>query len=153
VRVINDEVVGTLGISDRLIEAVAAREQEELQRRERVYRRGRPMAVVQNRQAILVDDGLATGATMRAAVDGLRMHRPSRIIVAVPVGPADTCRELRRLVDEMVCLQTPEPFGGVGAWYEEFRQVADDEVAALLEKGARLPFEPDREGGPVGGAG
>lgn len=153
VRVINDEVVGTLGIGDRLIEAVAAREQEELQRRERVYRRGRPMAVVQDRQAILVDDGLATGATMRAAVDGLRMHRPSRIIVAVPVGPVDTCRELRRLVDEMVCLQTPEPFGGVGAWYEEFGQVADTEVAALLEKGARLPFQPDREGGPAGGAG
>ncbi len=138
VLVLNEEVVDSLGITQRVIEAVAARERAELARRERAYRDDRPAASLAGLQAVLVDDGMATGATQRAAVDGLRLHRPARIVVAVPVGPPDTCRELRSRVDEVICLETPEPFGGVGAWYAEFPQATDAQVRAILRGRAGL---------------
>jgi putative phosphoribosyl transferase len=132
VRVLNRDVVRGLGISSQAIARVAGREREELQRRERAYRGDRPSPDVSDRIAILVDDGLATGASMRAAVAALRVQQPARIVVAVPVAPAETCKELRAEVDELVCGATPRPFMGVGAWYRDFSQTTDDEVKDLL---------------------
>ena len=132
VRVLNDEIVSGLRIPGYVIDAVAAREQQELGRRERLYRDGRPAPDVRGRTVILVDDGLATGATMHAAVRALRQQRPDRIVVAVPVAARETCEMLRPEVDDIVCAATPAPFQAVGYWYEDFSQTTDDEVRDLL---------------------
>jgi len=136
VRVLNEEVVRGLGIPAEVIEAVTEKEQRELERRERAYRADRPMPDVRDRIVILIDDGLATGSTMRAAVAALRKHRPARIVVAVPVGAPDTCADLRQEADEVICARQPEPFYGVGAWYQDFSQTTDQEVRDLLRQAA-----------------
>jgi putative phosphoribosyl transferase len=136
VCVLNDDVVQALRIPSRVIEAVAARELRELQRRERAYRGDRSPPEVRGRTVILVDDGLATGSTMRAAVAALRRLGPARIIVAVPTAAPSTCEEFRHEADECVCDITPDPFYAVGLWYEDFSQTTDDEVRHLLEKSA-----------------
>jgi len=133
VRVMNDEVLGYLsGLSQNHIDAVAAREQIELERREKAYRGDRPPLQVAGRTVIIVDDGLATGSTMRAAVRAVRRMNPRAIIVAVPVAAPSTCDEFRAEVDDIVCMLTPEPFTAVGLWYEDFTQTTDEEVHALL---------------------
>ena len=132
VSVLNEEVVQRLGISPYQIETVAAREQRELERRERAYRGDRPEPEIRGRTVILVDDGLATGASMQAAVLALRRLQPARIVVAVPVAAPETCEQLREIADEVVCATTPEPFYAVGLWYEDFSQTSDEEVRALL---------------------
>lgn len=132
VRVLNRELIRSLGVGEATIDRVAASEQRELARREQQYRNDRPPAKVRETTVILVDDGLATGATMRAAVKALRQQEPAEIIVAVPVASPDICAGFQGLVDRIVCAATPEPFMGVGAWYEEFRQVSDDEVRGWL---------------------
>ena len=133
VRVVNDYVVGSLGIPDSAIDAVAAREQQELARRERAYRGNRPAPVVRGRTVILVDDGLATGSTMRAAAAALREQEPSELVVAVPVAARETCEAFQDEVDAVVCAITPEPFYAVGMWYRDFSQTTDEEVHELLE--------------------
>jgi putative phosphoribosyl transferase len=135
-RVLNEEVVSGLHISEEVIATVAAREQEELARRERAYRGDRPAPEVRDRTVILVDDGLATGSTMRAAIAALRQQHPARIVVAVPVGAHDTCAELQTEADEAVCARTPEPFHAVGLWYDDFTQTTDEEVHDLLARAA-----------------
>jgi putative phosphoribosyl transferase len=132
VRVINEEVVRMLHIPKQVIDAVVAKEQRELERRERLYRDDRPPPNVDSCIVILVDDGLATGSTMLAAASALRQQHPARLVVAVPVAAPSTCEEFRAEVDEVVCTQTPEPFYGVGFWYEDFSQLADEEVHDLL---------------------
>jgi predicted phosphoribosyltransferase len=134
VRVLNEEVLRALRMPAEVIDAVTEREQAELQRRERAYG-DRPAPEVRDRIVILVDDGLATGSTMRAAVEALQQRQPGRIVVAVPVGAAETCAEFRGVADEIVCAAQPEPFYAVGAWYRDFRQTTDEEVRELL----RLP--------------
>jgi putative phosphoribosyl transferase len=134
VRVINEDVVRYLGIPDAVIDRVAEQEQRELERRERAYRGDRPSPTVKDRVVILIDDGLATGSTMRAAATALRKQRPARIVVAVPVSSIQACDEFRDEVDEIVCAMTPEPFGGVGLWYEDFSQTTDEEVRKLLRR-------------------
>jgi predicted phosphoribosyltransferase len=136
VRVINEDVVRELRIPQRWIDLAAADETAELRRREEAYRDGRPAPDVRNKTVILVDDGLATGASMRAAVAALRYMNPARIVVAVPVGAAETCREFRGLADEVVCAETPDPFYAVGSWYRDFSQTTDEEVRELLGRSA-----------------
>ena len=133
VRVVNDEVVRRLGVPEAMIDEVAAEELKELKRRERSYRADRSAPNVKDRTVILVDDGLATGSTMRAAVAALRLLHPAWIVVAVPVGAADTCATLAEEADEVVCVSMPEPFYAVGSWYEDFGQTSDEEVRALLD--------------------
>jgi predicted phosphoribosyltransferase len=135
VRVLNDEIVRGLGISEREIDAVVARELHELTRRERLYRGDCPPPDVAGRTVILVDDGLATGATMRAAVAALRRQPQARIVIAVPTASPDTCEALKAEADDVVCAITPEPFFAVGHWYEDFTQTTDDEVRELLARG------------------
>lgn len=136
VRVLNEEVVEMLRIPDDAIDRVAAEELRELERRERLYRGDRAAPVVAGRTVILIDDGLATGSTMRAAIAALRQQSPARIVVAVPVAAAETCAEFRHEVDEVVCAATPEPFYAVGLWYDNFAQTSDDEVRDLLARSA-----------------
>jgi predicted phosphoribosyltransferase len=136
VRVLNPDVVDQLQIPVKWIDVVAAREGEELARREARYRDGRPAPDVRGKTVILVDDGLATGASMKAAVIALRDQGPGRIVVAVPVGAGETCQELGALADEVVCAVTPDPFYAVGSWYLDFDQTTDEEVRELLA-GAR----------------
>ena len=136
-QVINDEVVAHLSIPAEAIEAVAERERRELARRARAFRGDRPDPVVSGKTVILVDDGLATGSTMRAAVAALRRQGPSRIVVAVPVGSSSTCAEIAAEVDDVVCAETPEPFQAVGQGYEDFEQTTDDEVRDLLARAAQ----------------
>ncbi len=136
VMVLNSEVVDTLRIPDRIIHQIAAQEQRELQRRERLYRGDRPPPDVRGKTLILVDDGLATGSTMRAATAALREQEPDRIVVAVPVAPPETCDEFRDIVDDIVCAITPDPFYAIGLWYEDFSQTTDDEVRDLLARAA-----------------
>jgi len=138
VRVVNDDVVDALGIPRAAIDRVAAEEGRELERRQAEYRGDRPEPDVRGRTVILVDDGLATGSSMRAAVSALRAQAPARIVVAVPVAAPATCDELRREVDEVVCFATPDPFMAVGRFYDDFSQTTDEEVRALLAAG-RLP--------------
>jgi predicted phosphoribosyltransferase len=135
-RVLNDDVVRDLGISNHVIEAATARERRELERRERKYRAGRPAPYLRGRTIILVDDGLATGSTMRAAIAALRHRVPARIVVAVPVGAPETCAEFQEEADEAICAVTPEPFYAVGAWYQDFSQTTDEEVQILLDEAA-----------------
>ena len=137
VRVLNRTIVEGLAIPPEQIDAVAAREQRELERREQAYRGGRGPLDVQGRTAILVDDGVATGSTMRAAVTALRQKGPREIVVGVPVASRYICDELQEESDETVCLYTPLDFFAVGQWYKEFSQTSDDEVRALLERAAK----------------
>lgn len=132
VRVLNHDVIRSLHVSEREIAAVVEREEHELLRREHLYRGDRPLPEVEGRSVVLIDDGVATGATMRAAILALRQHHPARLIVAVPVGAPDTCELLRQEADEVVCVATPEPFYGVGRWYEHFPQTDDKEVRECL---------------------
>jgi putative phosphoribosyl transferase len=145
VRVLNDDVLSYLRIPGEIIDAVVADEFRELERRERAYRGDRPQPVVRERTVILVDDGLATGSTMRAAAAALRKQQPERIIVAVPVAAAATCDEFRDEVDEVVCAITPEPFQAVGLWYEDFSQTTGEEVHDLLEQAAGKARRPINE--------
>jgi len=137
VRVLNDEAIGWHAIPGNAIEAIARQELAELERREREYRQGRPLLDLHDRVVVLVDDGLATGSTMRAAVQAVRAHRPSRVVVAVPVGAAETCDAFAAITDETVCSRTPEPFRAVGLWYRDFSQTTDDEVRELLRRHAQ----------------
>jgi predicted phosphoribosyltransferase len=134
--VLNDDVVRTLSIPEHWVKAVAAREAQELERRERAYRDDLPAPKVRGRIVILTDDGIATGSTMQVAIAALRRHAPSRIVVAVPVVAHSTREELIRQVDECVCLAEPDPFYAVGLWYEDFSATTDDEVRDLLKKAA-----------------
>ena len=134
VRVLNDQLVEQLGIPDQMIDAVAARERQELARRERLYRGGRPPPDVRGRTVILVDDGLATGATMYAAIEALRKQNPDRIVVAVPTASPETCEEMKAKADHVICAITPDPFQAVGRWYQDFSQTSDEEVADLLAR-------------------
>ena len=135
----NDEVIGSLDISNQVIDMVVAREQQELERREHLYRGDRPFPDLHGCTVILVDDGLATGATMRAAVVALRQHQPAHSVIAVPIAAPDTCEALRTQVDEIVCAMTPDPLYAVGLWYEHFEQTTDDEVRELLaQAGSQL---------------
>lgn len=136
VRVLNDQVVGDLRIPDYVVDEVAASEQRELMRRARLYRGDRPAPDVRGRTVILVDDGLATGATMMAAVKALRQQQPARIIVAVPTASPEICQQLKAEVDDVICAITPEPFHAVGLWYEDFSQTTDEEVRDLLARSA-----------------
>ncbi len=145
VRVVNQDVTEHWRIPERLIDAVAAREQRELERREQLYRGPRPPPDVTGRIVILVDDGLATGSTMRAAVAALRSQRPRRIVVAVPAAAPQTCDELRTEVDEIICALTPEPFYAVGLWYEDFTQISDERIRELLERAAQELPAPRHE--------
>lgn len=137
IRIFNPEVVDSLHISKKEIEAVSAQEEAELERRNKTYREGKPVPNVKNRIVILVDDGLATGATMRAAIDALKQQQPKKIIVAVPVAPRDTYEKFKKLVDEIICLQLPAPFYSIGQWYENFPQTSDEEVLELLRENDR----------------
>ena len=132
VRVLNQDVLDQLRISPRWVDAVAAEELEELARREAAYRDGRPAPDVRGKTVVLVDDGLATGASMKAAVAALRGLGPARIVAAVPVGARETCQELGEMADEVVCAETPDPFYAVGSWYADFEQTTDEEVRELL---------------------
>jgi len=133
VRVLNEDVVRWYSVPERAIEAVAREEQAELERREREYRRGRPLIDLRGKTVILVDDGLATGSTMKAAVGAVRQHGPARVVVAVPVGAPAACEEFSDITDETVCARAPEPFSAVGQWYYDFSQTTDEEVRQLLE--------------------
>lgn len=137
IRVLNDEVVKWYGIPPETIDAVAREEEQELMRREAAYREGRDGVPLEGRVVILVDDGLATGSTMMAAVKAVRQRNPARVIVAVPVGAPDTCDALSTVADEVVCARTPEPFSAVGQWYLDFDQTSDEEVRQLLRAHAR----------------
>jgi len=138
-RVVDDHLVRALGVSERYLESVAAREQAEARRREARFRGGRSPPRITGRIVLVVDDGLATGSTMRAALRAVRRQEPGRLVAAVPVGPVDTCAAMQREADEVICLQTPAEFGAVGQFYDDFRQVEDDEVVRLLEGEQKSP--------------
>jgi putative phosphoribosyl transferase len=147
VRILDEEVIGNFGISRAEIERVTAQERRELERRERLYRDDRPPPDVAGHVVILVDDGLATGSTMRAAIAALKLEGARRIVVAVPVAPRETCESIRAEVDDIVCAETPEPFRAVGLWYDDFEQTTDDEVRELLARAEqRLSSSPARSG-------
>lgn len=143
VRVVNDDVVRYLRIPRRVIDAVAARELLELRRREIRYRGNRPKPEVAGKTVILIDDGLATGSTIRAAASALRQQMPERIVVAVPVSAPQSCNEYQIGADEIICGATPEPFLGVGQWYDDFSQTTDEEVHDLLERARALQAEKE----------
>jgi predicted phosphoribosyltransferase len=133
IRILNDDVVRQLSIPQKAIDEVVAQEMKELQRQERLYHAAHPMPPIAGHSAVLVDDGLATGATMRAAIHAVRLHRPTRVTVAVPVAAPNTCLEIRDEADDLICLTTPEQFRAVGSWYRVFDQTNDEEVHTLLE--------------------
>ncbi|MBK1701777.1 phosphoribosyl transferase [Thiococcus pfennigii] len=137
IRVLNQDLIDALGITQAQLERTAAQEQAELERRERVYRGDRPWPPVTGRRIILVDDGVATGATIRAGIAALRQQHPESIVLAVPVAPPDTLARLATEADQVVCLATPTPFRAIGQWYEDFHQVTDEEVTELLESSRR----------------
>jgi putative phosphoribosyl transferase len=139
IRVLNEDVIRALGIPEEVVDEVAAEEEQELQRREREYRDGRPPIDVRGRTVILVDDGLATGSSMRVAALALKQKNPAQIVVAVPVASPDTCAEFESEVDQVICAVTPEPFRTVGQWYRDFSQTSDEEVRDLLRRAASLP--------------
>ncbi|RFA30586.1 phosphoribosyltransferase [Alkalilimnicola ehrlichii] len=130
--VLNEDLIKGLGITADYIDAALLAEERELKRREKAYRGERPLPTLAGRHLLVVDDGVATGATMRAAVKALRQHWPAKITVAVPVAPPDTVLRLREDADDVVCLSSPAPFYGVGAWYEDFSQTTDEEVRSIL---------------------
>ena len=137
-HLLNEGVIAGLNVSREEIDAAIERERREVERRERLFRGERPRPELAGKTLVLVDDGLATGATMRAAIAALRESSPARIIVAVPVSSVSVCRDVRKQADELVCLQTPEPFYSVGTWYRNFDQTSDDEVRRLLSAAALL---------------
>jgi putative phosphoribosyl transferase len=139
VRVLNRDVIASLGIKEHAIEEVARREQQEIERREQAYRGARPRPAIEGRCVILVDDGVATGATMRAGIEALRRLKPAKIVVAVPVAPPDTVARLRSVADDVVCLATPEVFWAIGQWYVEFSQLTDESVSERLEQAWKAP--------------
>jgi predicted phosphoribosyltransferase len=139
VRVLNRELIRALGIPEEVVDQITQEEHRELERREREYREGRPPIDVRGKTVILVDDGLATGSSMRVAAFALRQKQPAQIIVAVPVAARDSCEELESVADKVVCAVTPEPFWGVGQWYEDFSQTSDAEVRDLLRRAASFP--------------
>ncbi len=143
-RVLNRNVIFSLHIKDKVIEEVASREKLELERRERAYRDNRARPEVEGKCVILVDDGVATGATMRAAISALRRQKPARIVVAIPLAPPDTVEVLRGEADEVICLETPEPFWAIGQWYVEFPQLTDDEVRERLARTWKITDERQR---------
>ncbi|MDB5219533.1 MAG: putative phosphoribosyl transferase [Myxococcaceae bacterium] len=130
--VLNEDLIRRSGISDAVVSRVAARELREIARREHEYRDGRPPLPLGGKTVILVDDGLATGATMRSAVEAVREQAPARLVVAIPIAAPESCREMRTVADDVVCAMTPEPLRAVGLWYENFEQITDAEVRALL---------------------
>ena len=142
VRILNRDIVEGLGITGLDIERVTRAEREELERRERTYRGGKAPLNVSGLTVILVDDGIATGSTMKAAVRALRQMKPARIVIAVPVAPPSTCNQLRSEADELVCLETPQPFYGVGQFYSDFSQVSDEEVKELLDAAPQARRDP-----------
>jgi putative phosphoribosyl transferase len=148
---LNDNVIRSLGIAPDIIERAIARERHELEQRERAFRTGAPVEL-RNRVVILVDDGLATGASMRAAVMAAREHHPARVIVTAPVAARETYQEFKELADEIVCVQTPAHFEGVGQWYDDFTQTTDEEVRLLLGQGAKFGLDSTRPA-PVKGNG
>ena len=150
VRVLSDEVIAALDISPAMIEQVAERERVELERRDRAYHRDGSKPSLHGKTVIVIDDGLATGSTMEAAVNALREHHVAAIIAAAPVGATDSCRRLRGLADEVICLETPEPFRAVGLWYHLFDQTSDAEVVELLRR-AHSQFSQDLTAAPRSG--
>jgi putative phosphoribosyl transferase len=146
IRILSDDIVKALGIPDRVIATVAANEERELARRERVYRDNRPPPDVRGKTVILVDDGLATGSTMRAAAAALQAQHPERLVIAVPVAPRETCQSLLSAADDVVCATVPEPFFAVGNWYEDFSQTTDEEVRELLARVDEAPEAVPRGG-------
>jgi putative phosphoribosyl transferase len=132
IRVVNDDVMESLGLTEDHLKRVAMRESAEIERRERIYRGDRPLPALEGREVILIDDGLATGATMRAAARASRMQQPSRLTIAVPVGARSSCAEMKTEADEVVCAIAPDNFQAVGFWYDDFRETTDDEVKSLL---------------------
>jgi putative phosphoribosyl transferase len=147
VCVLNRDMIEVLGLFDAVIDATTARERRELDRRERRYRGERPTPDVRDRTVLLIDDGLATGSTMRAAVEALRRLAPARIVVGVPVGDPTTCDEMAAEADEIVCARTPRPFRAVGLWYQDFSQTTDEEVRELLDRAAASWNDGDRRPG------
>ncbi len=139
VRVLNRDLIRALGIPEEVVDRVTQEEQRELERREREYRQGRPPTDLTGKTVILVDDGLATGSSMRVAAFALKQKQPARSIVAVPVAARDSCVEMESVADKVVCALTPEPFWGVGQWYEDFSQTSDEEVRDLLKRAASFP--------------
>jgi putative phosphoribosyl transferase len=133
-RFLNEDVLGQLGLTASTVEDVSRRERAELDKRERLYRGSRPGPELRDKTVVLVDDGLATGSTMRAAVQAVREQAPAKVVVAVPVAPEDTCAELRGEADEVICVRTPEPFHAVGLWYADFTPTTDDEVRRILTR-------------------
>jgi putative phosphoribosyl transferase len=133
VRLLNNDIVESLGITRQVIESVTAREKAELERREKLYRGDRPFQRLEGKTIIVVDDGVATGATMRVALRALKQYKPAKIIVAAPTSAPDTYKQLRLEADETICLATPEPYIAVGEWYEDFSQTSDEDVNVLLE--------------------
>src|SRR5919201_2843836 len=142
VRVVNRQLLWQAGVDEGQLEGVAGREADELERRERLYRGDRPPLDLRGRAAILVDDGLATGATAHAAVRALRAYDPSEVVIAVPVGSAEACRSLGQDADRVVCVATPSPFHAVGAWYASFDPPAEEEILRLLERRAAEAAPP-----------
>jgi putative phosphoribosyl transferase len=138
IRVLNQSVLRSLNIQPDVIERVAAQEEQELHRREQLYREGRPGPTIEGQTVLLVDDGLATGATMRAAVMALRQQQPAHLVVAVPVAALEACQEFAEVADGIYCAQTPEPFQSVGLWYDNFAQTTDEEVQDLLRQAVLL---------------
>jgi predicted phosphoribosyltransferase len=147
---LNDNIIRSLGIAPEFVDQAIARERHELEQRERAFRAGPPVEL-RNRVVVLVDDGLATGASMRAAVMALRQRHPARVIVAAPVAARETYKDFKQLADEIVCVQTPAHFEGVGQWYEDFTQTSDEEVRRLLEQGAKFGWDAARPA-PVKGS-
>jgi len=140
VRVLNSEVISMLRISEQAIATVAAEEQQELEQQQHAYRGDLPFPDLAGRTVIIVDDGVATGSTMRAAVQALRQMQPARIVVAAPVAASETCQSLARDADEVVCVSMPEPFHAVSAWYQDFSQTTDEQVRTLLLNFAAIGF-------------
>ena len=146
IMILDQNLVAELKISEQALKEVIVREWQELERRERVYRGSRPVPDLNNRTIILVDDGIATGLTLKAALSIVKQQQPKRIVVAVPIAPPNICKELETAVDEVVCLLTPEPFRAVSLWYEDFSATTDEEVCTLLAKNTTLK----KEGGDKG---
>ena len=138
-QVLNEDIVSAIGFTESDIRPIAAREADAIARAERLYRHDRPPLAIPGARVILVDDGLATGASMRAAARAVRMQRPTHLVIAAPVGARATCVSLRAEADEVVCVETPEPFDAVGRWYRDFSQTTDAEVQALLDGRPRSP--------------
>jgi putative phosphoribosyl transferase len=137
VRVVNDRVAGSLRVNERTITQVLVREEQELKRREHTYRGDRPAPNIEGKTAILIDDGLATGSTMRAAIIGVRAHHPAKLVVAVPVAASEICAEINTEVDDVVCVRQPATLLGIGGWYEDFSQLSDEDIKALLDEFGR----------------